>query len=69
MNKNSVAFIWLSYTLANTLVDYFKNKIELIASNLEESFNTSSDQIPSNAPIPAPNLQELLTSLQVVFCF
>ena len=38
-------------SLANTFVDYFKNKIELIRSNLEESLNTSTDQLPSTAPI------------------
>ena len=38
-------------SLANTFVDYFKNKIELIRSNLEESLNTSPDQLPSTAPI------------------
>ena len=32
-------------SLANTFVDYFKKKIELIHSNLEESLNTSSDQL------------------------
>ena len=38
-------------SLANTFVDYFKNKIELIRSNLEESLNTSTDQLPPTAPI------------------
>ena len=38
-------------SLANTFVDYFKNKIELIHSNLEESLNTLTDQLPSTAPI------------------
>ena len=38
-------------TLANTFVDYFKNKIELIRSDLEESLNTSTDQLLSTAPI------------------
>ena len=38
-------------SLANTFVDYFKNKIELIRSNLEESLNTSTDQLPSTTPI------------------
>ena len=38
-------------SLANTFVDYFKNKIELIRSNFEESLNTSTDQLPSTAPI------------------
>ena len=38
-------------SLANASVDYFKNKIELIRSNLEESLNTSTDQLPSTAPI------------------
>ena len=35
----------------NTFFDYFKNKIELIRSNLEGSLNTSIDQLPSTAPI------------------
>ena len=38
-------------SLANTFIDYFKNKIELIRSDLEESLNTSTDQLPSTAPI------------------
>ena len=38
-------------SLANTFVDYFKNKIELIRSNLEVYLNTSTDQLPSTAPI------------------
>ena len=38
-------------SLADTFVDYFKNKIELIRSNLEEYLNTSTDQVPSTAPI------------------
>ena len=38
-------------SLADTFVDYFKNKIELIRSDLEESLNTSTDQLPSTAPI------------------
>ena len=38
-------------SLANTFVDYFKNKIELIRSNLEELLNTSTVQLPSTAPI------------------
>ena len=38
-------------SLADTFVDYFKNKIELIRSNLEEYLNTSTDQVPSPAPI------------------
>ena len=38
-------------SLANTFVDYFKNKIELIRSNLEESLNTSTDQLPPIAPV------------------
>ena len=37
--------------MANTFVDYFKNRIELIRSNLEEYLNTSTDQLPSTAPI------------------
>ena len=38
-------------SLANTFVDYFKNKIEMIRSNLEEYLNTSTDQSPCTAPI------------------
>ena len=38
-------------TLANAFVDYFKNKIELIRSDLEGSLTTSTDQLPSTAPI------------------
>ena len=38
-------------SLANAFVDYFKNKIELIRSRLEESLKTSTDQSPSTAPI------------------
>ena len=38
-------------SLANTSADYFKDKIELIRSNLEESLNTSTDQLPPTAPI------------------
>ena len=38
-------------SLAYTLVYYFKNKIELICSNLEQSLNTSTDQLPSTALI------------------
>ena len=38
-------------TLAKTFGDYFKNKIGLIRSDLEESLNTSTDQLPSIAPI------------------
>ena len=38
-------------SLANTFVDYFKDKIELIRSNLEESLNTSTDHLPPTAPI------------------
>ena len=38
-------------SLALAFVDYFKNKIELIRSNLKESLNTSTDQLPSTAPI------------------
>ena len=38
-------------TLAKTIGDYFKNKIGLIRSDLEESLNTSTDQLPSIAPI------------------
>ena len=38
-------------SLAYTFVDYFKNKIELIRSNLVESLNTSTDQLPSTACI------------------
>ena len=38
-------------SLANTFVDYFKNKIELIHSNLEESLNTATDQLPTTASI------------------
>ena len=36
-------------SLANNLVEYFDNKIELIRSNLEESLNTSY-QLSPNAP-------------------
>ena len=38
-------------SLANSFVDYFKNEIELICSNLEEYLNTSTDQLPSTAHI------------------
>ena len=38
-------------SLANTFADYFRNKIELIRSNLEESLNTSTDQSLSTVPI------------------
>ena len=38
-------------SVANTFVDYFKNKIELIRNNIEESLNTFTDQLPSTAPI------------------
>ena len=38
-------------SLANTFVDYFKNKIELIRSNFEESLHASTHQLPSTAPI------------------
>ena len=37
--------------LANTFIDYFKNKLELIRSDLEEYLNTSTDQLPPTAPI------------------
>ena len=33
-------------TLANNFVEYLNNKIELIRNNLEESLNTSTDQLP-----------------------
>ena len=38
-------------SLASAFVDYFKNKIELISSNLEEALSTSTDQLPPTAPI------------------
>ena len=38
-------------SLINTFVDYLKNKIELICGDLEESLNTSIEQLPSTAPI------------------
>ena len=45
-------------SLGNTFVDYFKNKIELIRNNLEESLNTSTDQLPSTAPIHGLSLEQ-----------
>ena len=50
-------------SLANTFVDYFKNKIELIRSNLEESLNTSTDQLPST--VPSNFMDYLLNSLEL----
>ena len=38
-------------SLANTFVDYCKNNIELIRSDLEEALNKSIDQLPSTSPI------------------
>ena len=49
-------------SLANTFVDYFKNEIELIRSDLEESLNTSTDQLPTTAPY---TMDHLLNSLEL----
>ena len=38
-------------SLANTFVDYFNEKIELIRNNLEASLNSSTDQVPDSVSI------------------
>ena len=38
-------------SLANTLVNYFNEKIELIRNNLETSLNSSTDQVPDSVSI------------------
>ena len=38
-------------SLANTFVNYFNEKIELIRNNLETSLNSSTDQVPDSVSI------------------
>ena len=46
-------------SLANDLVEYFDNKIELIRSNLEESLNTSYQLSPNAAKFLGVSFEQL----------